>query len=154
MCTCPAADTLCVCDTCTAHNVMATELVHVVKEVFQERPHRLVTNKNLGLVHNMEGLVVKCGDNTSSLCRRKPAARGQKHNKRHMANGWHTLKSLPNKFQTTNWAVQCLETLYSVDWCECLAQNATGDKASRRVHRPVLRPQQAACFAGTALLDR
>ena len=27
---------------------MATELVHVVKEVSQERAHRLVTDKNLG----------------------------------------------------------------------------------------------------------
>ena len=52
-----------------AHNVSASELVHIVKGVFQERAHRLVTEKSLGLVHTAEGLVDKCGDITMSLCR-------------------------------------------------------------------------------------
>ncbi len=64
-----------------AHNVSAAELVHIVKGVFQERAHRLVTIQSLGVVHSVEGLVDKCGEITTSLCRRIRAARGQKHNK-------------------------------------------------------------------------
>lgn len=57
MCTRSAADTLCASDMCIAHNLPATELVHVVREVSHERVHRLVTEKNLGAVYIVEALV-------------------------------------------------------------------------------------------------
>ena len=52
-----------------AHNVSAADLVHIVEEVLQERAHRLVTHKSLGVFCTVKGFVNKCGDNTSCLCR-------------------------------------------------------------------------------------
>ena len=40
-----------------AHNVTAPGLVHIVKEVFQERAHRLMTEKTLGILFTVEALV-------------------------------------------------------------------------------------------------
>jgi len=54
-------DAFCLADTfdkyALAHNLTANELVHVVKEVFRKRTHRLVTDKSLGISHTVQGLV-------------------------------------------------------------------------------------------------
>ena len=57
------------------HNVSAAELVHIVGEAFQERAYKLKTDKSLGVVHTVEGMIDKCGDDVSSQCRRVPEVR-------------------------------------------------------------------------------
>ena len=42
-------------------NLTASELAHVLKDVFQKSAHRLVTDKSLGSIHSVAGSVDKQG---------------------------------------------------------------------------------------------